>query len=279
MLNNWPDKSNISLKKTILKAGTTNGLEVNETATCFVDITNETTENSTESTYLSKEIGQESKTILLGRAIDPIDWCIETFILTMVKNETCRCTVQAGTLKFAFVITLKDVKPGKYYFEHTLSEMYELAQLYKENGVKCFKSNPWLAHEYFNKAAKCLLTFLPYSDFESQSNDLNIPPKDVQMLFETISGNLSACFLKENRHSDVIEVLSFVNDQLEPTEKHVYRLATSYINTKQFEKAKLLLEKNDYKKIKSLAQLYSQLQECWKSENDKYASMVRKMFV
>lgn len=231
------------------------------------------------SNYLLEEnIGKEFW-IELGLAVTPVDCYIELFLKEMLTNETSKCyidTKSSGTIEFT--IRLKRIEFGGYYAEQEPAKMYELAKLYKENGVKMFKNYPKFAHNYFNQAAKCLLTFYPFDDIEVILENSSLTCKDFEELLDNINLNISASLIKEKRFEEVLHVLRYTNDQLTPSEKSIYRLASAYFELKQYEKAKLTVERCDYKKNKDLVQLWNKNKEFWKVEETKYSNMVKKMF-
>lgn len=267
---------NIKLAKKITKHGNSKVVEINETSTCKFLINFLVMPESYESKYMTDK-KDEPQQMSIGNAMNLIDWAIEKFLLTMTVNEKCYCIIE-GEMKVRFELSLLETTPGLYYFELPLLELWRLVQTYKENGLKCYNTYPWLAHEYFSVAAKCLLTHLPHLNSEEKTITDSISVDEVTKTFETLSSNIAACLLKEQRYKDVIEILAFVNDQTNPNEKYTFRLATAYINTKKFEQAKHLLEKFNYGDSKSLSNLYEHLISSMKSENEKYAAMVKKMF-
>jgi tetratricopeptide (TPR) repeat protein len=214
----------------------------------------------------------------IGYGVTAIDCYVEEFLKQMFTNETSKCSIttkSSGVVEFT--IRLKRIEFGGYYCEQTASRMFELAKLYKENGVKMFKEYTLFAHNYFNLAAKCLLSFNPFDDIDDLT-DSTIKKSDFEELLQNIYLNIAACLVKEQRYEDIIHVLNYSIAQDSPSDKAVYRLALAYFHLKQFENAKNTIERINYKSSKDLVQLMGKIYECWKVDHNKYSNMVKKMF-
>lgn len=229
--------------------------------------------------YLKEEnIGKEFW-IEIGHSLTPVDCYIEEFLRQMFTNETSKCTIATKSgVEISFTMSLKKIEFGGYFCEQSASKMFDLAKLYKDNGVNMFKEYPFFAHNYFNLAAKCLLSFNPFDDIRDVLTDCQLTRKDFEGLLQIIYLNIAACLLKQKRYDDILHVLNYINEQKEPSEKAVFRLATAHFHLQQFEKAKVTIERINYKNNKALAELMVNVQESWKVDQSKYSNMVKKMF-
>jgi tetratricopeptide (TPR) repeat protein len=197
----------------------------------------------------------------------------------MFTNETSKCSIAAkssGVIEFT--MKLKRIEFGGYYCEQSAVNMFELAKSYKEKGVKMFKEYPLFAHNYFNLAAKCLLSFNPFDDLEDLLADSSLSKTDFVELLQNVYLNIAACLVKQQRFEDVLHVLSYSKTQDNPSEKAIYRLALAYFHLKQFDNAKATIERISYKNNKDLVQLMAKILENRKVDNENYSCMVKKMF-
>lgn len=228
--------------------------------------------------FTEENIGKEFW-IEIGHSLTPVDCYVEEFLRQMFTNEMSKCTIatKSGT-EISFTMLLKRIEFGGYYSEQSAGKMFYLAKLYKDNGVKMFKDYPLFAHNYFNLAAKCLLSFNPFDDILDVLTDSKLKRKDFEDLLQLIYLNIAACLLKQKRYDDILHVLSYIIEQGEPSEKAVYRLATAYFHLQQFENAKVTIERINYKNNKDLVQLMAKVQDSWKVDHAKTRDMVKKMF-
>ena len=275
----WTDEAK-GLRKELISFRYNSIVKASELSKCCVEILDVQNPNPEKykKNYLLM-IGEEFW-VKIGHAVTPIDCYVEEFLKQMLINETSKCfitTKSSGTIEFT--MRLKEIQFEGYFFEQSASKMYELAKLYKENGVKMFKDYPLFAHNYFNLAAKCLLSFNPFTDIQDVLEDgCKIKKEDFEELLQNIYLNIAACLLKQQRYDDILHVLKFAMDQTEPSEKAVYRLALAYFHLNQFENAKNTIERINYKNNKDLVQLMANVAKYWKADNDKYSNMVKKMF-
>lgn len=275
----WTDEAK-GLRKEVINFKYCTVVKASELSKCLVDILDiQSFDNSKCKTnfVVEQNVGKEFW-VEIGHALTPIDCYVEEFLKQMFTNETSKCfisTKSSGVIEFT--MRLKRIEFGGYYYEQSASRMYELAKLYKENGVKMFKEFPLFAHNYFNQAAKCLLSFNPFEDIEDVT-DGTYNRKDFEDLLQNIYLNIAACLVKQQRYDDILHVLQFSTIQDEPSEKAVYRLALAYYHLKQFENAKNTIERIDYKNNKDLVTLMAKVYESWKVDNHKYSNMVKKMF-
>jgi FK506-binding protein-like len=278
----WKNETK-GLRKELISYKYANTLKASEVSKCVVEFSNLQNLESNESNYLKcRDI---EITVELGAAITPVDCYIEIFLLEMRVGEQSRCSIrlQSGN-EISFQVKLSHIEFGGYYYELSANQMLTISKKYKENGVKMFKNYPLFAQNYFNKAAKCLLSFVSMQDVEGRPESTNhvIPDKgildDINVLLENVYLNISMCLIKQERFEEVIYILDYVNTQQQASDKAVYRKALAHLNLKQFENAKQTLEKTDYANNKELSALWSKLHVSWKAEDNKYADIVKKMF-
>ncbi|XP_037818957.1 peptidyl-prolyl cis-trans isomerase CPR6 [Lucilia sericata] len=232
-----------------------------------------------ETQWLNANTLNKDQIMEMGSAITPIDYYLEILVQQMMLGETAECTIKTKTPgeDVKIVLTLQEIKQTKGIQQLTVPEMYELASKYKENGVKMFKKYPIFAHEYFAKAAKCLIS---YKNFEGLTKKRDgVAGKDMQELFIQIQTNLAACLLNEKRYDDVLYQTSFVDTMNAPSEKSIYRRAMAYYHMHEYELAQKTIEKvADFKDKKEFANLYQKTKDSWKNSNAQYKGMVQKMF-
>lgn len=275
----WESPS-LGLKKELVSFQYKSMIKANELSTCFLTFKDIHLPPGRDSNYLT-ETNAPNTLIKLGHALTPVDWYIEKFLQVMLMGEESKCTIRtAGDTEISFTIHMERIDFGGYYHEQSLRQMFTLAKIYKENGVKMFKQYPpRFAHYYFTKAAKCLLSFMPYGDIEERSKEDGIDVNELQPLLENIYSNVAACLLKESRNDEIIDVLSFVHQSEQPSEKAVYRLAVAYSNRKEYDKARDIIKKlPSYTENRDLMALYTKINQESKVGDEKYASMVKKMF-
>lgn len=273
----WQDEAK-GLRKEVIEFQYCSIVKANEFSRCLIevfDINNLCVEKH-KTNYLAEEnIGGEFW-IEMGHALTPIDCYIEEFLKEMLMNETSKCSITTkASERIEFTLRLKRIEFGGYYFEQSANKMFETAKLYKENGVKMFKDNHLFAHNYFNIAAKCLLSFQPFDDNLSVCD---LKQQDFDDLLQIIYLNIAACLIKQQRYDEIPHVLNYSIEQKNPSEKAVYRLAFAYFHLKQFENAKKVIEKIDYKNSRELVQLMAKINESLKVDHNNYSNMVKKMF-
>lgn len=229
--------------------------------------------------YLTADHIEREFWVEIGHSLTPVDCYVEEFLRQMFTNEMSKCSIATKSgVEISFTMRLKRIEFGGYYCEQSARKMFELARLYKDNGVKMFKDYPTFAHNYFNLAAKCLLSFNPFDDILDVLTGTKLNRKDFEDLLHVIYLNIAACLLKQKRYDDILHVLSYIIEQEEPSEKAVYRLASAYFHLQQFENAKVTIERVNFKDNKDLAQLMIKVQDSWKVDQAKYSNMVKKMF-
>ncbi|XP_065355124.1 protein Bride of doubletime [Calliphora vicina] len=232
-----------------------------------------------ETQWLNENTLNTDQNMEMGTAITPIDYYLEILVQQMMLGETAECTVKTKTPgeEVKIILTLQEIKETKGIQQLTVPEMYNLALKYKENGVKMFKKYPIFAHEYFTKAAKCLISYKSFEGLTKKQD--GVAGKDMQDLFIQIQTNLAACLLNEKRYDDVVYQTNFVDTMNNPSEKSIYRRATAYYHMNEFELAQKTIEKvADYKNKKDFVNLHQKILNSWKNSNAQYKGMVQKMF-
>ncbi|TMW51384.1 hypothetical protein DOY81_003508 [Sarcophaga bullata] len=235
--------------------------------------------NGRESQWLNEETMNTEQAMEMGSALTPIDYYLEILVQQMMPGEKAECTIKTKKPeeKVKIILSLKEIKESKSIQTLTVPEMYNLAIKYKENGVKIFKTYPLFAHEYFARAAKCLISFKKFEGLTKKRD--GVAGKDMQDLFIQLQTNLAACLLNEKRYDDVIYQTNFVDTMNNPSDKSVYRRAMAYYHKNEFELAHNTIEKvADFREKKDFANLYQKVKDGWKDSNKQYKGMVKKMF-
>lgn len=235
--------------------------------------------NGRESIYLCEDKLNKSQCMEMGSALSPVDYYLEMLVQQMVIGEKALCTIktkEAGN-EIRITLSLREIQESKPIHKLSVPEMYHLALKYKENGVKMFKTYPVFAHEYFARAAKCLISFKEFEGLTKKRDGM--AGKDLYELFVQIQTNLAACLLNAKRYEDVIYQTNFVDKQNSPSEKSVYRRAMAYYHLSEFDLAQKTIEKiPNYEEKKEFNNLYHKVVECRKTSNANYKGMVKKMF-
>ncbi|KAL1379741.1 hypothetical protein pipiens_014680 [Culex pipiens pipiens] len=234
-------------------------------------------EGTRESNFLKLDEPGNEQWISMGSSVTPIDYYVEQILAQMFTNERSRCTISCKSGSVSFVLELLRIEDNEYYFTRSSAQMLTLAKQYKENGVKCFAKYPLLAHQFFNRAAKCLLSFAPleYLDPAIEGADTIA---SIQSLLETLNLNIAACLIKQNRFDDALHMLEYVDRQNNPSPKAIYRKALAQFHVKQYTEAVKTLQRIDYATNKECSTLYANIVTNLEKEKEKYNSMVRKMF-
>lgn len=270
----WIDEMR-GLRKEVLHFNFISIIKPSELSKCLVDVLDIKNLNNHNSNYLTEH---NDFSIDIGHGITAIDCYVEEFLKQMLMNETSKCEIITKSETITFTMRLKQIEFGGYYHEQPPYQMFELAKQYKENGVKMFKEYPLFAHNYFNLAAKCLLSFNTQdANYEELLKDSGITKKDFDELLENVYLNIAACLIKQERYEEVLSILDFVLKQQNPSEKAVFRLATAYFHVNKFGDAESLLKKIDFKSKKDLSTLMGKIQDFRKAEKDKSSNMAKKM--
>lgn len=271
----WRDEQK-GLRKEVVHFRYASIIKANELSKCFIDIFDIQNLNNHMSNYLKEE---NEIWIEIGHAITPVDCYVEEFLMEMLINETSKCFIKTKTSdEICFTMRLRRIEFGGYYHEQNPSQMFELAKLYKENGVKMFKNYHLFAHNYFNLAAKCLLSFNTQNvEYDELLEGSGLTKNDLDELLHNVYLNIAACLIKQERFDQIPPILEFIKSQESPAEKGVFRLATAYFQLKNYEEAEKLIKKIDYKGNREIVVLLGKIQECRKTENDKLSHMAKKM--
>ncbi|XP_049536478.1 uncharacterized protein LOC125951581 [Anopheles darlingi] len=214
----------------------------------------------------------------MGTAVTPVDCYVELLLQQMLPNEESRCAIQTKQHgDITFTIKLMRIEDQQYYYEQTATSALELAKRYKANGVVMYPKYPSFAQAYFNRAAKCLMSWSPIEQLDPA---IEGPGKieEMQALLQTLQLNISACLIKENRYEEALYVLRFTDQQEQPSEKATYRKALAQFRINQFTEAIATLEKINYTANKECSALYKQIDGARQQETNKYTAMVKKMF-
>lgn len=235
--------------------------------------------NGRQSAYLTEEKVMQDQSMEMGTGLFPIDCYLEMFVQQMIVGETALCTIKtkkAGE-EVRVTLKLKDIQDSKSIHTLNVPEIFDLALKYKENGVKMFKSYPVFAHEYFAKAAKCLISYKEFENLTKKED--GVAGKDMNDLMLQIQTNLAACLLSAKRYDDVLYQTKFVETMSAPLEKSIYRRAMAFYQKKDYDLALKTMEKaKDYKSNKDFVNLHQKIIESRKSSDAVYKGMVQKMF-
>lgn len=275
----WTDEKR-GLRKELISFKYQSVTKASDVSKCLVVISDVSgLRDNHETEYLRHDSNVEYW-VALGDARTPIDYYIEVFLKQMLIGETSRCTINTkSNQSIQFVLKLIRIEFGGYFYSKSLPDLVHTVQHYKENGVKMFKKYPLFAHEYFSRAAKLLISCLPFNTLKER--DMNIEessPEFLQELLETIYMNLAACLIKEKRYEEALHVLDFTDRIENVPDKAIYRRATAHLHLGQLDEAKSILERINFKENKECNALYQNVVEKWKVSNDRYTTMVKKMF-
>lgn len=278
LVENWEDPSK-GLQKQIIDYKFTTLTKPTELSKCCVTICGiDGLQDHHESMHLNSD--KFEHWITLGEALTPIDCYIDVFLKEMLVGETSLCSIQTKSgacIKFQLKIIKIDL--GGYYFELSFKRCVAISQKYKENGVIMFKKYPIFAQQYFNLAAKLLISLLPFDTLEERDPDKEkFNPQDLQAMLENIQTNIAACLIKQERYEDALHVLEFTNRAENVPEKALYRRALAHFQYGQFEDAKKIIERTNLKENKECMALYKDVMVQWKASNQQYSNMVKKMF-
>lgn len=230
------------------------------------------------SEYLRNEHRNQDYWITINNALFPIDCYIESLLKRMLIGETSRCSIKTKSGDYiSFVIRLNRIEFGGYYYSKSLGEIMTLVQHYKENGVKMYKHYPLFAQNYFNKAAKLLISCEPFETLkERESNEAN--PDELRALFETILSNISQCLIKQKRYDEAAHVMEFADRTENVPEKAIYRRANALYLLGKLEDAKRTIERINYKDKKECLLLHTNIVEKLKQSDSNYRKMIKNMF-
>ncbi|KAG4068693.1 hypothetical protein HA402_002384 [Bradysia odoriphaga] len=274
----WCDESR-GLRKVLIAFNYTNMDKVSDLSECLVEISDVANLCGRESEYLSDA---KEKLIRMGDAVTPIDCFVEIFIRQMYVGEVSRCYVTTKTdHRIEFTIKLMSIDCPRYFYELSPKELFEIASKYKEQGVKMYKKYPAFAQNYFNLAAKLLISLKPFNTLDdreaNESFRHQIDQQSLQQLHDGIYLNIAAGLIKQNRYEDALYVLIDLTERTD-NEKGIYRRALAHLNLKQYDEARQQIERLNFKENHEFHALYNRIASEMKEYNERYANMVKKMF-
>lgn len=276
----WTDDKK-GLKKELISFRYQSVTKANDLSKCLVSITeikNLFDEHDTK--YLRDVNAANEYWITITEALSPIDCYVEFFLKRMMIGETSRCSIitKAGVI-ISFVIRLHHIEFGGYMFAKDLHTVITLAQRYKENGVKMFKKYPLFAHEYFNKAAKILISCEPFETLaERESGWTEADPVTLRELLENILMNISACLIKQERYDEAAHVMEFADRPDNVSDKAIYRRANALYYLGKLDDARQTIERINYKNNKECLNLHVNISKKLAQSDQRYCSMVKNMF-
>lgn len=214
--------------------------------------------------------------IQMGSALNPIDFYIEILLGHLKKGELAKCFIKTSAMEITFNIKIIDIENVKHLFDLKLKEIFELAKVYKANGVEMYKKYPKFAEDYFCKGAKIMLSCKPFDQLTEK--DDGVEGKDFSEFLLNLYNNIAACKIRDGKFEDVVYLTQSVEESVEhASEKAVFRRALALCNLQKHEEAKNILDQFPNKNNEML-KLYKRIQSEWKVSDEKYANMVRKMF-
>uniref|UniRef100_A0A1B0D047 Uncharacterized protein n=1 Tax=Phlebotomus papatasi TaxID=29031 RepID=A0A1B0D047_PHLPP len=273
----WNDP-NKGIQKILIDFQFSSIIKASEISRCLINVSAIEDLDGRESEILGRGERQEIW-IELGTAKTPIDCYIEILLREMLTGEKSRCFIATKSgQKVSFTLKLLRIDFRGYLFELGAQEIVNLAQKYREIGVEMFKKYPVFAQDYFNRAAKCVLSLGPLQPENQEPTLDGLSSMELERLLEGIYSNISACLLKQNRLEEVLYLMEFTKRNQDVPDKAIYRKALAHHGLKQFEEAKNELQRLNYQNNKELLALWNKNQAEWRIEEDKYAKMVQKMF-
>lgn len=269
------------LKKELLSFRYQSVMKANDLSKCLVSISEIKNLSDDHDTKYLRDVNADNEYwIIITEALTPIDCYIESFLKRMMTGETSRCsiTTKAGVI-ISFVIHLIRIEFGGYMYEKDLHAVVTLAQRYKENGVKMFKKYPLFAHEYFNKAAKILISCEPFETLaERESGMAEADPVKLRELLENILMNISACLIKQERYDEAAHVVEFADRPANVSDKAIYRRANALYYLGKLDEARQTIERINYKDNKDCLNLYKNISIKLAQSDQEYRKMVKNMF-
>lgn len=233
-----------------------------------------------ESQYLRDVTNQNEYWITMMNAVTPIDCYIELILKHMVPGEESQCSIETKTGKsISFGMHLIRVEFGGYAHTKTANESYQLAQQYKEKGVQMYKKYPQFAQDYFNKAAKLLISYQPFDTLGERTEKLGeADPVLFQSLLETIQCNIAVCLINQQRYDDAVHVLKYTERVDNVPDKAIYRRAKAFYMLGKLDEARESIEHINYKEQPECLLLYQSICGKLEQSEETYRHMVRRMF-
>lgn len=228
--------------------------------------------------YLRDEHRNMDYWITINNALTPIDCYVELFLKRMLIGEISRCSIKTKSGDYiSFVMQLIRVEFGGYYYSKSLPEIVTLAQHYKENGVKMYKDYPLFAQNYFNQAAKLLISCEPFDTLKERETG-EMDPVKLRELLENILSNICQCLIKQERYEEAAHVMAFTNRAENVPDKAIYRRANALYLLGKLEDAKQTIERINYKDKKECLLLHTNIVEKLKHADSNYRKMIKNMF-
>lgn len=276
----WSNESK-GLHKELISFKFQSTTKANDLSKCCVAITElNGLKDHHASEYLRDEHRDLDYWITLSNAITPIDCYVEVFLKRMLIGETSRCSIKTKSGDFiSFILRLIRVEFGGYLYGKKVPDIITIAQHYKEMGVKMFKDYPLFAHDYFNKAAKLLISCEPFETLaERQKGMTEVDPIKLREILETILSNISLCLIKQQRYDEAAHVMEFADRPENVPEKQIYRRAIALYYLGKLDDAKQTIERINYKDKKECQLLHNNIVEKLNESNQNYRKMVKNMF-
>lgn len=276
----WMDVAK-GLRKELISFKFQSTTKANDLSKCCVAITElNGLKDHHASVYLRDEHRNLDYWITLANAVTPIDCYVEVFLKRMLIGEKSRCSIKtkSGDL-ISFILKLIRIEFGGYLYGKNLPDIVALAQHYRENGVKMFKKYPLFAHDYFNKAAKVLISCEPFETLGERKTDMaEADPIKLRELLETILSNICLCLIKQQRYEEAAHVMEFADRPDNVSDKQIYRRANALYYLGKLDDAKHTIERINYKDTKECLLLYNNIAEKLKESEQNYRKMVKNMF-
>lgn len=276
----WVDAKK-GLRKELISYRFQSTIKANDLSKCCVAITElNGLKDYHASAYLRDEQKNMDYWITMSNALTPIDCYIELFLKRMLIGETSRCSIRTKSNDcISFVMRLIRVEFNGYVYAMKLPEVVALAKHYRENGVKMFKEYPLFAHDYFNKAAKLLISCEPFETLgERETGMVEADARVLREQLETILSNICQCLIKQQRYEEAAHVMEFADRPENVTEKHIYRRANALYLLGKLDEAKHTIERINYRDKKECLQLHNNIMEKLNESNQKYRKMIKSMF-
>lgn len=276
----WVDEQK-GLRKELASFKFQSVTKANDLSKCCVAITElNGLKDHHDTKYLRDEHRNLDFWITLSNAITAIDCYIEILLKQMLVGETSRCSIKTKTGDcISFVLRLIRVEFGGYIHSKSVQEILVIAHHHKENGVKMFKKYPLFAHQYFNKAAKLLISCQPLKTLkERESSVTEAEVTQVRELLETTLSNICMCLIKQQRYDEAVHVTDFVEGADNVADKAIYRRANALFLLGKLDDAKQTIERINYKEQKECLLLHTNISQKLKQSEQNYRKMIQNMF-
>lgn len=253
------------IQKDVLREGRF-GYKPSEGSHCTISVTD---------THVSLE-----PLVVIGDNDGDLGRLLDICLMTMFVGEKSKFTLDLGDSSVTLVVELIDLIFNGFIYDWDTRKKYTIALGHKDKGNTFFqqKNNKEAAHR-FVKALK-ILSSVPV-DVENTSEQIDdVRLEDINKLKGNLYNNLASCYFRNNRWEMVIDlckkVFIFDSDNV----KALYKIAVSYENDRNFEKAHktfarvLELDPNNTSSAEHLNFVRSEL----KKAEIKCNNMMKKMF-